>query len=167
MWKISQKESLLELELLEVIVGLNKRPISGSLYIKYTHNFSLQSLYNHITRTLCLYQKFIWRFTHTLINFPNCFLIFWFCIKGNQVFYTWIAYIPVLLVKIQLLFSHCVKYAKIQAFSDQYFPVFGRNRIRIWTEYPILFKYGKIRIQFCPYTGKHVSQKARISAYFT
>ena len=38
---------------------------------------------------------------------------------------------------------------------------------RIWTESLILSKYGKIRIRFCPYTGKYGSKKARFSGYFT
>ena len=37
----------------------------------------------------------------------------------------------------------------------------------IWTEAGILSKYGKIRIQFSPYTGKYGLEKARIWAYFT
>ena len=79
---------------------------------------------------------------------PDCFLIFWFCIKGNQVYYTWITYTPALLASIQLLFSFCMKYVKIQGFSDSifycmwaesylYFPVFGNN---LW---------------FCPNIGKY------------
>ena len=32
---------------------------------------------------------------------------------------------------------------------------------------PVLFKYGKIWLQFCPYTGKYESEKACILAYFT
>ena len=70
---------------------------------------------------LFLYQKFISRFTHTLIIVSDCFLIFWFLIKENQV----------LLVSIELLFSYCVKYVEIRAFSDLYFPVCGQNRIFI------------------------------------
>ena len=38
---------------------------------------------------------------------------------------------------------------------------------RIWTESLILSKYWKIRIRFCPYTGKYGSKKACISGYFT
>ena len=110
--------------------------------------------------------------------------MFWFCIKGNQVYYTWITYTTVLLVSIQLLFSYYVEYVKIRAFSDPYFPVCGRNRIRIspyldrispiLSRYPyldwigeILSRYGKTRIQFCPYTRKHGLEKACILAYFT
>ena len=81
---------------------------------------------------MCLSQKFISRFIHTLIIVQDCFLIFWFCIKGNLVYYPWITYTPVLLVNIQLLFSHCVKYAEIRAFSDPYFPVCGQDRIGIF-----------------------------------
>ena len=49
-----------------------------------------------------------------------------------------------------LYLSHCVKYPKMQAFSDPYFSVYGQNRIR-----------------FCPYTGNYRSEKAHISGYFT
>ena len=76
---------------------------------------------------MCLYQKFISTFTDTLIIAPDCFLVFWFSIKGNQVYYTWITYTPALLVSFQLLFSHCVKYVEARAFSDPYlFPYVGR-----------------------------------------
>ena len=114
-------------------------------------------------KKICAYIKhlskgYIKRFTDTSIIDPDCFLIFWFCIKGNQVYYTWITYTPALLASIQLLFSFCMKYVKIQGFSDLYFllyvgriiPVFSR----IWKESLILSKYRKIQIQFCPYTGK-------------
>ena len=37
---------------------------------------------------------------------------------------------------------------------------------RIWTELENLSKYGKMRIRFCPYTGKYGSEKACISAFF-
>ena len=50
---------------------------------------------------------------------------------------------------------HSVKYAKIRASSDLYFPVYDSVPMR------------KIRIWFCSYTGKHRSEKANISAYFT
>ena len=119
---------------------------------------------------MCLYQPFISRFTHTFIYglfIPDCFLIFWFCIKGNQVYCTWNTYTPVLLVSIQLLFSHCVKYAQIQAFSDPYFPVCGQNHIRIFPYLDrisnsvqkrvntdtILSIYRKFRIRESPYLG--------------
>ena len=110
-------------------------------------------------KKICAYIKhlskgYIKRFTDTSIIDPDCFLIFWFCIKGNQVYYTWITYTPVLLVNIQLLFSYCVKYVKIRAFSDPYFPVCRRNRIRIspyldrispiLSRYPYLDRIGEI-----------------------
>ena len=91
---------------------------------------------------MCLYQKFISTFTDTLIIAPDCFLVFWFSIKGNQVYNTWITYTPALLVSFQLLFSHCVKYVEARAFCDPYLPVCGQNRIRI-------FQYLD-----CPNTGK-------------
>ena len=96
---------------------------------------------------MTLYQKFIWRFRHTLVVVLDCFLIFWFCIKENQVYYTWITYTPVLLVSIQLLFSHCVKYAKIRVSLS----VFSR----MWTEsYRHLPVFGQ-NLRFCPNTGKY------------
>ena len=66
---------------------------------------------------------------------------------------------------IQLLFSHCVKCGKIRAcmWAERIVSVFSP----IWTESLILSKYGKIRIRFCPYTGKYGSKKARFSGYFT
>ena len=54
-----------------------------------------------------------------------------FCID-----YTWITYTPVLLVSIQLLFSHCVKYAEIWKFSD---------RIRIFQYFDRISDFGIFR----------------------
>ena len=99
---------------------------------------------------MCLYQKFISMFTDTLIIIPDCFLIFWFCIKGNQIYYTWITYTPASLVSIQLLFFHWVKYAETRAFSDTYFPVYGQNLIRTS---PCLNRISDIRIRESPYFG--------------
>ena len=99
---------------------------------------------------MCLYQKFISMFTDTLIIIPDCFSIFWFCIKGNQIYYTWITYTPASLVSIQLLFSHWVKYAETRAFSDTYFPVYGQNRIRTL---PCLNRISDIRIRESHYFG--------------
>ena len=45
-------------------------------------------------------------------------------------------------------------------------PKYGLSLIRIFLS-AILFLYGEMRIQFCPYTGKYVSEKSRISAYFS
>ena len=45
--------------------------------------------------------------------------------------------------------QHCVKYAKIQAFSDLYFLVYRQNRIRIFP----CFIYEKMRIRESPYFG--------------
>ena len=73
---------------------------------------------------------------------PDCFLIFWFCIKGNQVYYTWMIYTPVILVSIQLPFSHWNMgflwsvFSLVWAELYPYFPIFGRN------------------LKFCPSTGK-------------
>ena len=50
------------------------------------------------------------------------------------------------------------------------FPYVGRivsDFSCFWIEYPVLSKYGKIQIRFCPYTGKYCSEKARILACFT
>ena len=46
-------------------------------------------------------------------------------------------YTPVVLVSIQLLFTHCLKYAEIRAFSDPYFPLVWQN------------------LCFCPNAGKY------------
>ena len=108
----------------------------------------MQNHYNHITK-LVLIPKIYFK-VYTCLTF----LTFWICIKGNQVYYTWITYIPFLSVCNQPLFFHCVKYAKIRAFSNPYFPVCGQNNIR-----------GKIQIRVCPYTGKYGSEKVRISSY--
>ena len=73
---------------------------------------------------------------------PDCFLIFWFCIKGNQVYYTWMIYTPVILVSIQLPFSHWNMgflwsvFSLVWAELYPYFPIFGRN------------------LKFCPSKGK-------------
>ena len=67
-----------------------------------------------------------------LIIVPRCFLFFWFSIKANQVYYTWITCTTALLVRIQLLFSHCVKYVGIQDFSNLLFPACGQNSILIF-----------------------------------
>ena len=62
---------------------------------------------------------------------------------------------------------HCVKYAKIRAFSDPYFPQYGQNRIRIFPYLDrirdsvqirentdtILPTYEKMRIRESPYFG--------------
>ena len=112
---------------------------------------------------MCLYQKFISKFTHTLIIVPGCFLIFWFCIKGNKVYYTWITYTLVLLVSIQLLFSHCVKYAEIRALSDPYFPVCGQNRFSIFPYLDGIRKYGydSVHIQ------ENMDQKKSLFGYIS
>ena len=76
--------------------------------------------------------------------------------------------LTVILVSIQLLFSHC-EICWNRAFSDPYFPICWQNHIwfsLIWTESLILSKYRKIWIWFCPYTGKYESEKVHISAYF-
>ena len=39
--------------------------------------------------------------------------------------------------------------------------------LSIFRQKQILSKYGKIRVRFCLYTGKHKLEKARIWAYFT
>ena len=38
---------------------------------------------------------------------------------------------------------------------------------RIWAESENLSEYGKIRIRFCPCTGKYGSEKARVQVFFT
>ena len=97
------------------------------------HNLSLQNQYNHITRKFVLISKIYFK-VYTYLNYcSKFFLIFWFCPKGNQVYYTWITYTSVLLlVNIQLLFFHCMKYAEIQTCSNVYPPVCGQNRFRIF-----------------------------------
>ena len=107
---------------------------------------------------MCLYQKFISRFTHTLIIVPGCFLIFSFRIKGNQVYYTCITYIPVLLVSTELFVLSLWNMAKyglsvirILPYVDIIVSVFSsiwniQIRIRGNTD-TILCRYGKIRIR--------------------
>ena len=133
----------------------------------------MQNQYNHITRTFVPISKIYFKI-YTYLNYCSRqnrpllnSLIFWFFIKGNQLYYTWITYTPVSLVGIQLLFSHCVKYAEIRDFSNPYFPVCGQNRIRIFSYLDrigdsvqirentdtILPTYGKIRIREIPYFG--------------
>ena len=129
--KNQRKEARLPLELLEVFASLNKR-LYLKLYAQFfTAEPVLLEVFASLNRrpdfwkslskiicaifhcrtstvaqqNLCLYQKFISRFTDTLIIVSNCFLIFWFCIKGKQVYCTWISCTPALLVSIQLLFS--------------------------------------------------------------
>ena len=106
---------------------------------------------------MCLYQKFISRFTYTLIIIPDCFLIFWFCIKRNQVYYTWFTYTPIFLVSIQLLFCHCMKYVKVRTFSDPYFPAFGQNIIFLYLD-----RIYDIRDLLFLNTGKYRSDSVHI-----
>ena len=127
--KNQREQTRLELVFLEVFSSLNKWVDFWKSYLKFIHNFSLQNQYNHIRRKFVLISKIL-KFTDTLIIVPDCFLIFWFCIKGHQAYYSWISNAPALLVSIQLLFSHCVKYVKIRALSDPYFPKCEQYRIR-------------------------------------
>ena len=146
--KNKRKEAVLELELLQVFVSLSKRPDFWKSLPKIIYTiFHCRASITSLEENLCLYQKFILGLTYTIIIAPECFLIFWFCNKGNQVYYTWISYTPVLLVSIQLLFSHCVKYAEIRTFSDPYFPVFVQNPIRIFPYLDRISIYGKIGIR--------------------
>ena len=103
--KNQRKEARLPLELLEVFASLNKRPDFWKSLSKIICAIFHCRTSTVAQQNLCLYQKFISRFTDTLIIVSNCFLIFWFCIKGKQVYCTWISCTPALLVSIQLLFS--------------------------------------------------------------
>ena len=51
---------------------------------------------------------------------------------------------------------------QIFLYTDRIIFVFSH----IWTQLENLSKYGKMRIQKCPYTGKYGSEKARILAFF-
>ena len=135
------------------------------------YNFSLQNQYNHITRKFVFTSKICFKvflfFIQDYLLFQIVSRFFWFCIKRNQVYYTEVTYKPVLLVGIQLLFSHCVKYVEIRAFSDPCFPVCEQNRIRIFPYLgrtrisdsvqirentdKVLSIYGKIRIRESSY----------------
>ena len=109
----------------------------------------MQNQYNHITTKFVLISKSFFKVYRYLI-IADCFLIFWFCVKGNQIYYTWITYTPASLVSIQILFSHCVKYAEIRAFSGLYFLVCGQSRIRIFPS------------NFCRNTGKYRDDSVHI-----
>ena len=131
MWKKLEKATLLELELLEVFVSLNKRPDFWKSLCEFMHIiFHCRTGIITSQENVCFHQKFVSKFTHTIIIVGECFLIFWFCIKENQVYYNWITYRLVLLVSIQLLFSRCIKYAETRGFLWSVFS-------RMWIEsYP-------------------------------
>ena len=111
--KIQRQDSLLELELLEVLVSLNKMPdfwksLSKIIYIIFYCRTSMKS---H-NKEMCAYIKKLFQGLYKVLRFsitPDYFLIFRFCIKGNQDYYTWITYKPALLVNVHILFSQCVK----------------------------------------------------------
>ena len=126
-----EKATLLELELLEVFVSLNKRPDFWKSLCEIMHIiFHCRTGIITSQENVCFHQKFVSKFTHTIIIVRECFLIFWFCIKENQVYYNWITYRLVLLVSIQLLFSRCIKYAETRGFLWSVFS-------RMWIEsYP-------------------------------
>ena len=152
------------MELPKVFVSLNKRPhfwksLSKIISIIFHWRTSIITK----QRKLVLLSKIYFK-VYTYLNYcSRLFLDFWLCIKGNQVYYTWITYTSVLLVSIQLLFSHCAKYAEIRVSSDPYFPESAQNHIHIFRK----DNFGKIQIWFYPYTEKNGSNKARISAYLT
>ena len=66
--QIQTKETLLELELLEVFVSLNKRPDFWKSLSKIIYNFSLQNQYSHIKRKYVFISKVYFK-VYTYLNY--------------------------------------------------------------------------------------------------
>ena len=79
--KIQRKKTLLELEVVEVFVSLNKRPDFWKSLKLYYIIFHCRTSIITQQENVCLYQKFISRFTQTLIIVPDWFFIFKFCTR--------------------------------------------------------------------------------------